>query len=72
MLRSGCPAWRNRVACIELRRNPAEWSDLKALSFGAPKELSRGRPLESLKDREQKISGVTIPPAQTSQKIFGF
>ena len=28
---------------ITLSRNPAEWSDLKALGFEAPRELSRGR-----------------------------
>lgn len=28
---------------VEMARNPAEWSDLKALGFQAPKELSRGR-----------------------------
>jgi integrase len=28
---------------IEMSRNPAEWSDLKALGFEAPHELSRGR-----------------------------
>ncbi len=28
---------------VEMRRNPAEWVDLKALGFEAPKELSRGR-----------------------------
>ena len=26
-----------------MNRNPAEWSDLKALGFEAPRELSRGR-----------------------------
>jgi integrase len=28
---------------ITMHRNPAEWSDLKALGFGAPRELTRGR-----------------------------
>jgi hypothetical protein len=28
---------------IAMNRNPAEWSDLKALGFEAPKELTRGR-----------------------------
>jgi integrase len=28
---------------IEMNRNPAEWTDLKALGFAAPRELSRGR-----------------------------
>ncbi len=28
---------------IEMNRNPAEWSDLKALGFEAPRQLSRGR-----------------------------
>jgi integrase len=28
---------------IELSRNPADWTDLKALGFSAPQQLSRGR-----------------------------
>ena len=28
---------------MEIARNPAEWSDLKALGFEAPRQLSRGR-----------------------------
>jgi integrase len=28
---------------IEMVRNPADWTDLKALGFGAPEQLSRGR-----------------------------
>ena len=28
---------------IEMNRNPAEWSDLKALGFETPRELTRGR-----------------------------
>ena len=28
---------------VAINRNPAEWSDLKALGFEAPRQLSRGR-----------------------------
>jgi integrase len=29
--------------CVTMSRNPADWSDLKALGFEAPRQLSRGR-----------------------------